>query len=194
MKTFCPYCGTLYLALPPEGHVCACGVAWRDLAPFPRPDLDAAEWETLTQLLLVRSGGMCEVRSPECLAPRGDLFKVRDSRLVSRHHRLARHMGGTSNPAIHSLANLLIVCGHGTRGCHGWIEHHAMTRPGQPDAYTLGLLIRQPAARGWTAGTDPARVPLLMASGRRVWLHPTSPEYLTALPQPLSTCTLDVAG
>lgn len=179
-KTFCPYCGQTYLKAPPEDYRCDCGVAWRDLAPFPRPDLCREEWETITTLLLVRSGGMCEVRSPACLAPRGDLVRLRDSNKVSRHHRLARHMGGTGNPAIHSLANLLLTCGHGTIGCHGFMEHHAMTASQTGLAYDMGLLIRQPVTGRYTAATDPAQVPLLMPSGRLVWLHPTCPEYLPA--------------
>lgn len=38
------------------------------------------------------------------------------------HHRDPRGMGGTSDPAANSPANLITVCGSATTGCHGWIE------------------------------------------------------------------------
>ncbi|GAB2859260.1 hypothetical protein GCM10022221_68540 [Actinocorallia aurea] len=40
------------------------------------------------------------------------------------HHRLPRGMGGSSDPAINSPANLITVCGSGTTGCHGEIERN----------------------------------------------------------------------
>ncbi|MEW9530728.1 hypothetical protein [Microbispora sp. NPDC049125] len=147
------------------------------MAPFPRAELSWEEWEALTHLLMVRSGGQCEIRSPDCLAPRGDLTRLTKN-LVSRHHRLARRMGGTTNPAINSLANLLLICGHGTVGCHGWVEHHAYGASETGLAYRLGYLVRQPAPGRATADTDPARVPVLTPSGRWALLHPTNPEML----------------
>lgn len=33
-------------------------------------------------------------------------------------------MGGTSDPNIHDPANLVVLCGSGTTGCHGWVESH----------------------------------------------------------------------
>ena len=42
----------------------------------------------------------------------------------SAHHRKPRGSGGTSNPAIASITNLLVLCGSGTTGCHGWVESH----------------------------------------------------------------------
>lgn len=35
------------------------------------------------------------------------------------HHRKKRSQGGPW-----SLDNIVHVCGHGTVGCHGWIEHN----------------------------------------------------------------------
>ena len=35
------------------------------------------------------------------------------------HHRVKRGQGGAWCPS-----NIVAVCGSGTTGCHGWIEHH----------------------------------------------------------------------
>lgn len=35
------------------------------------------------------------------------------------HHRKKRSQGGLWTPV-----NIVAVCGHGTAGCHGWIEHN----------------------------------------------------------------------
>lgn len=182
-RCLCPTCGLPALS-PADDYACPCGQLWRDLAPFPRPHLVAAEWEMIDQYLLVRSGGFCEVRTPACLAGRRLLHELQrrsGSHLVSRHHRQARGMGGTTDPAIHSLANLLLICGHGTAGCHGWIEHHGGGPSAGLDAYRLGYLVPDGAPGHRTDATDPARVPLLTPSGRWVLLHPTVPE-VTYLP------------
>ena len=39
-------------------------------------------------------------------------------------HRNARRMGGTRAVEINSPSNLLVLCGSGTTGHHGWVEHH----------------------------------------------------------------------
>lgn len=49
------------------------------------------------------------------------------------HHRAARRMGGSSNPAINLPSNLLLVC----QGSHGRIESH------REDALDRGWLISQ---------------------------------------------------
>ena len=54
----------------------------------------------------------------------------------SVHHRLPRRMGGTRDPRSNDLRNLVLVCGSGTTGCHGWIESH------RTEAYEQGWLIR----------------------------------------------------
>ena len=65
----------------------------------------------------------------------------------SRHHRQLRRHGD------HSAANLVLLCGSGTTGCHGWAHAH-------PDrARKVGLIVR-----GWH---DPAVVPVLTISGWR---------------------------
>jgi hypothetical protein len=60
-------------------------------------------------LVSQRSDNICEAFVPDvCL---GQASTV--------HHRRKRSHGGLWLPA-----NLLAVCGDGTRGCHGWIESH----------------------------------------------------------------------
>lgn len=54
-----------------------------------------------------RSGGMCEVRIKSVCRGPGE----------SRHHRNKASQGGLWLPS-----NILHVCGHGTAGCHGWVE------------------------------------------------------------------------
>lgn len=43
---------------------------------------------------------------------------------VSVHHRQPRKMGGSKRPELHQPANLIVLCGSGTTGCHGWVESH----------------------------------------------------------------------
>lgn len=53
------------------------------------------------------------------------------------HHRLARGAGGSKLAFVNAPANLLLLCGSGTSGCHGWVESHRLV------AYELGLLVRR---------------------------------------------------
>lgn len=69
----------------------------------------------------------------------------------SVHHRLPRRMGGSNNTALNLPSNLLIVCGSGTTGCHGWLESR------RAEAYDAGFILR--------AGQVPARVPVSLAYG-----------------------------
>src|SRR4051812_16844247 len=39
---------------------------------------------------------------------------------VSYHHRRVKGMGGDSRPDTNEAANILLLCGSGTTGCHGW--------------------------------------------------------------------------
>lgn len=41
-------------------------------------------------------------------------------------HRNSRGMGGTLSDAINRPSNLIVLCGSGTTGCHGWVEDHPM--------------------------------------------------------------------
>lgn len=69
----------------------------------------------------------------------------------SVHHRTPRGMGGSKDPAINSPANLIVLCGHGTTGCHGHVESH------RSDAYLSGFLVHR--------YEDPAEVALVDLSG-----------------------------
>ena len=55
-------------------------------------------------VVLARSGGRCE----RC----NGIGK-------SYHHRKKRSQGGEW-----SAENVVLLCGDGTRGCHGWVEHN----------------------------------------------------------------------
>lgn len=75
---------------------------------------------------------------------------------ASVHHRLPRRMGGTRNPRINDPRNLILLCGTGTTGCHGWVETHRLTA----------------SVDGWLLGTlDDLDQPLRTVYGTRVQLH-----------------------
>lgn len=56
---------------------------------------------------------------------------------ISVHHRRPRMMGGSKNPDLHRPANLIVLCGSGVSGCHGWVESNRQT------ARREGLLIQK---------------------------------------------------
>lgn len=75
----------------------------------------------------------------------------------SVHHRLPRKSGGRHGAAearINAMANLVLLCGDGVRGCHGDIERD------RTQAYDDGWLVRE--------NEDPATVPVLTEWG---WRH-----------------------
>lgn len=61
----------------------------------------------------------------------------------SRHHRQRRAIGG------HTPANLILLCGSGTTGCHGWVHAHPER------ARSSGWIVRSAGA------LIPAEVPML---------------------------------
>lgn len=65
-------------------------------------------------------------------------------------------MGGTSRPDVHAAYALLLLCGSGTTGCHGYIESHR----------ALGRY------SGWlvTQAQDPATVPVVIHGRGRTLL------------------------
>jgi len=80
---------------------------------------------------------------------RDDYCCVRCGRWIdggSRHHRQLRRFGD------HSTANLILLCGSGTTGCHGWVHAHPKI------SYENGWLVH-----GWH---ESAAVPLLTYGGR----------------------------
>ncbi len=59
--------------------------------------------------------------------------------VYSIHHRRPRGMGGTKTRE--SPANLLLLCGSGTTGCHGYVESH------RSEAETNGYIVRHSIAQ-----------------------------------------------
>ena len=67
----------------------------------------------------------------------------------SVHHRRARGMGGTKTKWVNLPANLILVCGSGTSGCHGKIESY------REMAYQAGWLLKwgeEPEHRAFVDG------------------------------------------
>ncbi|ALA48482.1 HNH endonuclease [Mycobacterium phage Lolly9] len=91
------------------------------------------------RLIKPRSEGFCE----RCTAW-GNL---------TLHHRKKRSQGG-----LWTADNCVLLCGHGTTGCHGWIEHH-------PDLAE---------AQGWHVRPwqEPSEVPVLWRGNEWVLLTP----------------------
>lgn len=58
-----------------------------------------------------------------------------DSLRWSFHHRIPRGMGGSKDPRLNLPSNILLLCGSGTEGCHGWVESH------RNEAREQGLLL-----------------------------------------------------
>ena len=96
-------------------------------------------------LVLDRAAGCCEMCG-RLLHDGYDWLEVH-----SFHHRQPRGMGGTSAVAANSAANLLLLCGTGTDGCHGFVEAH------RTSAEEEGWLVRH--------GLDPAEVPVTVFAG-----------------------------
>ncbi|ASR87451.1 HNH endonuclease [Mycobacterium phage Lewan] len=88
--------------------------------------------------------GVSEKKCRQILKVRSEGFCERCTRWgnLTLHHRQKRSQGG-----LWTAENCVLVCGHGTTGCHGWIEHH----PAQ--AETQGWHVRP-----WQ---NPADIPLL---------------------------------
>lgn len=60
-------------------------------------------------------------------------------------------MGGSKDPALNSPANILLLCGSGTEGCHGWVESN------REQSYDLGLLVH--------SYDDPLEIPVVLPVG-----------------------------
>lgn len=96
--------------------------------------------------VVARDLGRCAACGHEVSGTRGYDFSL--------HHRRPAGMGGDRRPETHSPANLVLLHGHGTAGCHHEVETH------RADAINRGLLLHRsdnPADRliehavhGWT--------------------------------------------
>lgn len=106
-------------------------------------------------LVIGRAAGCCEVCGVllAWFDPGGEVTFTSD---YSIHHRQPRGTGGTRNTTVNTPANLMLLHGTGTTGCHGLVESQRAL------AYTNGWLVRRP--------TDPATVPALIHPGVRVYL------------------------
>lgn len=67
----------------------------------------------------------------------------------SRHHRIPRAVGG------HTYPNIILLCGSGTTGCHGWVHSHPIAA--RHDGLILDGNHRPPL--------DPAILPVRLHTG-----------------------------
>jgi hypothetical protein len=74
----------------------------------------------------------------------------------SRHHRQRRAVGG------HSVANLILLCGSGTTGCHGWAHAHPR------EARAAGYIVRADGLV--TAGEVPVQVVSAGPNSKHIWV------------------------
>lgn len=86
-------------------------------------------------------------------------------------------MGGTRKPDSNSPANLLVLCGTGTTGCHGWIESHRL------EGYENGIILydrdnptehpyQDNNQNWWTLHTDGTKAPGTNPSSITTNTHP----------------------
>lgn len=94
-------------------------------------------WVAAKRVVAARDGGNCL----RCLGPATDV-----------HHRLVKGMGGSKDPLVAGLANLVSLC----RICHDWVHAH----PGE--AYKAGWLVLR--------GTVPGDAPIRLNAGEWLWL------------------------
>jgi hypothetical protein len=84
----------------------------------------------------------------------------------SRHHRQRRAIGG------HTVANLILLCGSGTTGCHGWVHSHPES------SRAAGWIVR---ATGYIL---PEETPLqVLDQGVYIWVILNSQGKATRIPE-----------
>ncbi len=91
-------------------------------------------------LILDRAEGCCEICGTQLHDGAGWIA------VHSVHHRQPRKSGGSNRTEINLPSNLLLLCGSGISGCHGWIESHRS----------------ESIANGWLVpmGESPAKTPV----------------------------------
>jgi len=89
---------------------CLLGLLRECETPMAKPVLKVTE-ETRF-VVFSRAGYRCE----RCFTKLAGVFGA------SVHHRRPRMMGGSRKPELHYPANLIVLCGSGNTGCHGWVE------------------------------------------------------------------------
>ncbi len=83
----------------------------------------------------------------------------------SRHHRLRRRVGG------HRVSNLILLCGSGTTGCHGWV--HSNPKKAQALGFTVPANHRP--------DLDPEVIPIKTL--RRGWVVLHDDESVESIPE-----------
>lgn len=73
----------------------------------------------VVDLVYARDGGACVPCGRPLRGERGVGWSV--------HHRRPRRAGGDRRPEANLPANLMLTCGSGTTGCHGFIESNRAT-------------------------------------------------------------------
>lgn len=84
--------------------------------------------KSVEHLVFTRDEGCCAHCGTAITGDRGRDWSV--------HHRRPRGSGGSSLEWVNRAANLVLLCGSGTTGCHGWVESH------RDDARDAGFLVR----------------------------------------------------
>jgi hypothetical protein len=90
----------------------------------------------------------------------------------SVHHRQPRGMGGSRLASANGVANLMLLCGSGTTGCHGEVESrrkqavaegYIVPRPGVPETTPVNyrgqgwhLLTADGSVEPWTPDVAPS--------------------------------------
>jgi hypothetical protein len=97
--------------------------------------------DQVRQMVFMRAGYRCE-RCGKRLSENG---------YVSVHHRKPRGMGGSKGVELNLPSNLMLLCGSGTTGCHGYIESN------RSEAYEQGWLVYRNA--------DPAKEMVKICNG-----------------------------
>ena len=78
-------------------------------------------------------------------------------------------MGGTKRVDVNLPPNLLVLCGSGTTGCHGWIESH------RTEGYDDGIILYD--------ADDPAEKPYRDSTGTWWQLTPNGGRNMTTASQ-----------
>ncbi len=117
-----------------------------------RRQRDTGPTDATRALVLDRAGLGCEVCGAQLYA-----LDVGWLAPHSFHHRRPRAMGGTTRSETNSPANLLLLCGTGTTGCHGWVETNRY------QALAVGYLVGQ--------NHEPVDVVVELCAGRVTLTH-----------------------
>jgi hypothetical protein len=112
----------------------------------------------VVEACLERGQYACEINGCDLRGNRGEGWSLQ--------HRRPRGKGGSVHPRLNTPANLLVVCGSGTTGCHGLIENELRAA-----AYEVGWLNHWCTCdRSFDCEHSPRHTPVLILRGRWVLL------------------------